>query len=123
MISQRLFHIHHVIPPPKFITTFMIVPRHLITHVRVELGTVFCEIFIFCFGISNAGIKVDYILPDSNGFQRVIKHFTKPLMGGVLPNIDGGFRSPVVCASTLERVKIRVPHNLIIFNGNDVRIF
>ena len=58
MFSDDFFHPNHVVPTIKFVSAFMESSNLGKTEMLMELFTVPSQIFILCYGITNAGIQV-----------------------------------------------------------------
>ena len=56
--ADMLFHPYHVVPAVKFVSTFFELAYHAVSHVCVEIDTVFIQVFVFHFRITDAGFHI-----------------------------------------------------------------
>ena len=80
VFADKFLHPDHIIPSVEFITAFIEFSYQAVTHVSVEFYAVFIQVFIFCGGISDAGIHVQDSLFLKSLFKGVMKFTADPHM-------------------------------------------
>lgn len=73
MLPNDFLHPDHVVPSPELVAAFVKLADHGIPLTRMKPNAVFCQIFIFRFRVSDAGIQIQDMLGAGNLFQRGIE--------------------------------------------------
>ena len=123
MLAYKLFHPNHVVPLSEFITAFVEMCAYYISKCLVKFYTVRSEMLIFCVGICNAGIQIQYSLCFEYILKTIVKKRTYSPSVSVLRYVNAGLYRPVICRTLLEQAYISISEYFSVRYSLYVRIF
>lgn len=122
MLTEELFHPHHVVPCSEFIAAFIKPADHAITKMRVILGTVVRQMLIRLIRPAYAGFKVYYALSTGKALKRGVQHFADAHFAAVAPQIYRRLRRPQIRSAPDKRAEVGIAKKLAASLSDDIRI-
>lgn len=96
VLADDLLHTDHIVPAAELVAAVVEGAREGEAKMGVELGTVFCEVFVLFLRVADAGVEVQDAHPLEPVGQRLVEGTAQSAAPGIVVEVDGQLSGPVV---------------------------